>query len=121
MPSFKALALAGAISAGAIASSPATSCADETAREANALAALDVLDLVATRATLARPYTWENNPVARPFVRSNASAVAYFATSALVANGIAHLLHRRSADLSRAFLAGEASLEVYSIANTVRH
>jgi hypothetical protein len=112
-----ALSIAAAVVAFSL---PTAARADETAREANALAALDALDAISTRAGLASGLMFERNPVARPFVRTTAGAVVYFGANAIVSNVVARLLRRTSPNLARGYLAGIASLEVYCVANNVR-
>jgi hypothetical protein len=71
-----ALGLA-AIAACLIFLQPVAARADELTRLSNASFALTVLDMATTRLSIAHTNGSENNPLARPFVRSDVGALGY--------------------------------------------
>ena len=68
-----------------VACSGGVASADELAREANVALVLNVADMATTRALFIRsPYAFERNPIARPFVRSDAAALGYAVATNLI-------------------------------------
>jgi|GEM_PF-4730260 len=94
----------------------AAASADEIARASNAVAALDAVDAISTSVAQRNPRVYEATPVARPFVKTAAGTLLYFATSAAVTNGLARLIGRKSKPAARAFLALRAADELQAIA-----
>lgn len=97
---------------------PSAARADEIARDTAAIAALDAVDLVTTRAIMRYPGGYENNPIARPLVRSNGGAVVAFALAVLAQDVIGHALYRHNHAVARTFVAEQMIQEAFlSIGN----
>lgn len=97
---------------------PAVANADEIARDTTRLGALMAVDALTTR-SLTRRGAEEENPIARPFVRSDGGTLVYFAGSVLLDNLIARALPARA---RRGFLHGLFSVEIICVGNNLtRH
>jgi hypothetical protein len=101
-----------AMTLAAVLLSSAPVCADELARAGNQMLAAQLADAITTRALLEHR-GWENDPLARPLVKTNASAVG----SAVALNALARLLFRHSPSTLRWF----AGIELEATANNVEH
>jgi len=81
--------------------------ADDVTRLSNVSFALTLLDMATTRLSIAQTYGTENNPIARPFVRSDAGALGY----AVLTTALERVVLRKH---PRAFV-GIAGVEAYAV------
>ncbi len=91
---------------------PTPARADDLAAAANALLAAQLADAVSTRALLRQPGAFERDPLARPFVRSDVTAIG----AAVVANFIARAIFRHRPATMRVF----AGIVAVAVGNNVR-
>jgi hypothetical protein len=85
---------------------PVVVCADELAKLSNASFGLTLLDMATTRLSIEHTNGSETNPIARPFVRSDAGAIGY----AVLTTALERIVFRKH---PRA-LIGVAGVEAYA-------